>query len=81
MNALAWFFLSLHGRVSRQEFWLGYVGIVVVALILDSFFSLSAFCPAAAGRIASAKIRSSARATRRRPATAEDAARPLQAKA
>jgi len=34
MNALAWFFLSLHGRVSRQEFWLGYVGIVVVALIL-----------------------------------------------
>ena len=34
MNALAWFFLSLHGRVTRQEFWLGYVGIVVVALIL-----------------------------------------------
>jgi uncharacterized membrane protein YhaH (DUF805 family) len=34
MNAFAWFFLSLHGRVSRQEFWLGYVGIVVVALIL-----------------------------------------------
>ena len=34
MTALAWFFLSLHGRVSRQEFWLGYVGIVVVALIL-----------------------------------------------
>ena len=34
MNAFAWFFLSLHGRVSRQEFWLGYIGIVVVALIL-----------------------------------------------
>jgi uncharacterized membrane protein YhaH (DUF805 family) len=34
MNALAWFFLSLNGRVSRQEFWLGYVGIIVVALIL-----------------------------------------------
>ena len=34
MNAFAWFFLSLYGRVSRQEFWLGYVGIVVVALIL-----------------------------------------------
>ena len=34
MNAFAWFFLSLHGRVSRQEFWLGYLGIVVVALIL-----------------------------------------------
>ena len=34
MNAFAWFFLSLRGRVSRQEFWLGYVGVVVVALIL-----------------------------------------------
>jgi uncharacterized membrane protein YhaH (DUF805 family) len=34
MNAFAWFFLSLRGRVSRQEFWLGYVGIVVVALVL-----------------------------------------------
>ena len=34
MNAFAWFFLSLHGRVSRQEFLLGYIGIVVVALIL-----------------------------------------------
>jgi uncharacterized membrane protein YhaH (DUF805 family) len=34
MNAFAWFFLSLRGRVSRQELWLGYVGIVVVALIL-----------------------------------------------
>jgi uncharacterized membrane protein YhaH (DUF805 family) len=34
MNAFAWFFLSLYGRVSRQEFWLGYVGIVVVAIIL-----------------------------------------------
>jgi uncharacterized membrane protein YhaH (DUF805 family) len=34
MSAFAWFFLSLRGRISRQEFWLGYVGIVVVALIL-----------------------------------------------
>jgi uncharacterized membrane protein YhaH (DUF805 family) len=34
MNAFAWFFLSVYGRVSRQEFWLGYVGIIVVALIL-----------------------------------------------
>ena len=34
MNVFAWFFLSLHGRVSRQEFWLGYFGLVVVALIL-----------------------------------------------
>src|ERR1700744_2435308 len=34
MNAFAWFFLSLQGRVSRQEFWLGYVGVIVIALIL-----------------------------------------------
>jgi uncharacterized membrane protein YhaH (DUF805 family) len=34
MNVFAWFFLSLHGRVSRQEFWLGYFGLVVIALIL-----------------------------------------------
>jgi uncharacterized membrane protein YhaH (DUF805 family) len=34
MNTFAWFFLSLRGRVSRQEFWLGYFGLVVVALLL-----------------------------------------------
>lgn len=34
MNTFAWFFLSLNGRVSRQEFWLGYFGLVVVALLL-----------------------------------------------
>lgn len=34
MNTFAWFFLSLRGRVSREEFWLGYIGIVVLALIL-----------------------------------------------
>jgi uncharacterized membrane protein YhaH (DUF805 family) len=34
MNAFTWFFLSLRGRISRQEFWLGYIGVVVVALIL-----------------------------------------------
>jgi uncharacterized membrane protein YhaH (DUF805 family) len=34
MNAFAWFFLSLRGRASRQEFWLGYFGLVVVALIV-----------------------------------------------
>jgi uncharacterized membrane protein YhaH (DUF805 family) len=34
MNAFAWFFLSLRGRVSRQEFWLGYLAIIVIALIL-----------------------------------------------
>ena len=153
MNAFAWFFLSLRGRVSRQEFWLGYLGIVVIALILvhslpypggaiyflpgdtpdneawrnevDSFgwpdfislavtwpviaiyakrlhdlnlsawwllllpavtfvaglsefwwlifcfFWFSAFCPAAMGRTASARIRLVARTMRRQPATAE----------
>jgi len=34
MDTFAWFFLSLRGRVSRQEFWLGYFGLVVVALLL-----------------------------------------------
>jgi uncharacterized membrane protein YhaH (DUF805 family) len=34
MNIFAWFFLSLRGRVSRQEFWLGYFGLVAVALVL-----------------------------------------------
>jgi uncharacterized membrane protein YhaH (DUF805 family) len=34
MNAFAWLFLSLRGRVSRQEFWLGYFSLVIVALIL-----------------------------------------------
>ncbi len=30
----AWFFLSLKGRISRQEFWLGQALLVVVALLL-----------------------------------------------
>ena len=34
MNAFAWLFLSSRGRVSRQEFWLGYFSLVFVALIL-----------------------------------------------
>jgi uncharacterized membrane protein YhaH (DUF805 family) len=34
MSAFPWFFLSSYGRVSRQEFWLGYIGVVLVALIL-----------------------------------------------
>jgi uncharacterized membrane protein YhaH (DUF805 family) len=38
MNTFTWFFLSLRGRVSRQEFWLGYFGLVVVALILVRAF-------------------------------------------
>jgi uncharacterized membrane protein YhaH (DUF805 family) len=30
----AWYFLSLKGRISRQEFWLGYGATIVVAFIL-----------------------------------------------
>ena len=30
----AWYFLSLNGRISRQEYWLGYLGIFVITLIL-----------------------------------------------
>ncbi len=30
----AWFFLSLKGRISRQEFWLGQALLLVVALLL-----------------------------------------------
>jgi uncharacterized membrane protein YhaH (DUF805 family) len=31
----AWLFLSFKGRSSRQEFWLGYVGIIVVLYLLQ----------------------------------------------
>jgi uncharacterized membrane protein YhaH (DUF805 family) len=31
---LTWYFLSFKGRISRQEFWLGYVGLILVLLIL-----------------------------------------------
>ncbi len=31
----AWYFLSLKGRISRQEFWLGQGLIIVLALLLD----------------------------------------------
>ena len=30
----AWFFLSFKGRISRQEFWLGYALTIVVVLLL-----------------------------------------------
>ena len=32
--SLTWYFLSLKGRISRQEFWLGYVGLILVLLLL-----------------------------------------------
>src|SRR5262245_49205212 len=33
-SVFAWFFLSLNGRISRQEFWLGYVGLSAVLFAL-----------------------------------------------
>jgi uncharacterized membrane protein YhaH (DUF805 family) len=31
---LVWYFWSFSGRINRQEFWLGYIGLVVVALLV-----------------------------------------------
>ena len=34
LNSFAWFFLSLRGRISRQEYWLGYVGVIILYIVL-----------------------------------------------
>jgi uncharacterized membrane protein YhaH (DUF805 family) len=34
LNAFAWLFLSLRGRISRQEYWLGYLGLIVLYIAL-----------------------------------------------
>ncbi len=34
LNSFTWFFLSLRGRISRQEYWLGYVGVIVLYIVL-----------------------------------------------
>jgi len=34
LSTFSWFFLSLSGRSSRQEFWLGYIGSVAVLAVL-----------------------------------------------
>lgn len=34
-GSLGWTFLSLHGRIGRQAFWLGNLVIVMVGLVLD----------------------------------------------
>jgi uncharacterized membrane protein YhaH (DUF805 family) len=34
-SAFAWYLLSFKGRISRQEFWLGYVGAVLVILLVS----------------------------------------------
>ncbi len=31
----AWYFLSLKGRISRQEFWLGQALLIVLVLLLE----------------------------------------------
>jgi uncharacterized membrane protein YhaH (DUF805 family) len=33
-GTFTWFFLSLRGRISRQEYWLGYVGVIVLYIVL-----------------------------------------------
>lgn len=35
LSNFAWYFLSFKGRVSRQEFWLGYLATVIVLLLLE----------------------------------------------
>ena len=34
LERFTWFFLSLRGRISRQEYWLGYVGVIVLYIVL-----------------------------------------------
>jgi uncharacterized membrane protein YhaH (DUF805 family) len=41
MSNFAWYFLSLKGRISRQEFWLGYCGLLIVLMFLE--FNLESF--------------------------------------
>jgi uncharacterized membrane protein YhaH (DUF805 family) len=34
LETFTWFFLSLRGRISRQEYWLGYVAVIVLYIVL-----------------------------------------------
>jgi uncharacterized membrane protein YhaH (DUF805 family) len=34
VSDFTWYFLSFKGRISRQEFWLGYAGIMVIMVLL-----------------------------------------------
>jgi uncharacterized membrane protein YhaH (DUF805 family) len=38
-DTFTWYFLSRHGRVSRQEFLLGYLGLVIVIALSIRIFS------------------------------------------
>jgi uncharacterized membrane protein YhaH (DUF805 family) len=47
-SSFLWFFLSLKGRIARQEFWLGVIGLIVITLLLKrplEELSLSYFRP------------------------------------
>ena len=34
LERFTWFFLSLRGRIARQEYWLGYSGVIVLYIVL-----------------------------------------------
>ena len=34
LETFAWFFLSLRGRIARQEYWLGYFSVIVLYILL-----------------------------------------------
>ena len=34
LENFTWLFLSLRGRISRQEYWLGYIGVIVLYIVL-----------------------------------------------
>lgn len=34
LQSFTWLFLSLRGRITRQEYWLGYVGVIVLYVVL-----------------------------------------------
>ena len=34
LESFTWFFLSLRGRISRQEYWLGYFGVIILYIVL-----------------------------------------------
>ena len=50
VSDFTWYLLSFKGRISRQEFWLGYAGIIVIMLLLRrplENFMLAIFRPQA----------------------------------
>ena len=38
LEAFTWLFLSLRGRISRQEYWLAYIGVIVLYIVLIKLF-------------------------------------------